>query len=187
MTPAVFFDRDGTLMTEVNYCSDPSKVFVFAGVEEALRRLKRAGFKIIVITNQSGIGRGYYTEAQYEAVHAELLRQLGAGLIDATYYCPAAPEANSPRRKPKPAMVFEAARDHHLDLAKSFFVGDKASDIECGFNSGTRTIFVETGYGNSESACKPDFVAKDVVAATAIILRKRNDSPSDQATKENKT
>ena len=103
--PAVFFDRDGTLMTEVDYCGHPDHVSVFPGVREALLKLKTAGYKNIIITNQSGIGRGYYTEEQYHLVHAELLQQLGDGLIDGAYFCPAAPEENSPRRKPSPAMA----------------------------------------------------------------------------------
>ncbi len=158
-------------MTEVDYCSDPSKVFVFSGVTDALKKLKAAGFKNIIITNQSGIGRGYYTEEQYRQVHAELLRQIDGDLIDGTYYCPAAPEQNSPRRKPKPAMVFEAARDHSIDLGQSYFIGDKVSDIECGRNAGVATILVETGYGHAEKSCSPDFITKGVVEAVEIVLR----------------
>lgn len=179
-TPAVFFDRDGTLMTEVNYCSDPEKVSVFPGASESLRRLKQAGFKIIIITNQSGIGRGYYTEAQYHEVHKELVRQLGDGLLDGTYYCPAAPEEKSPRRKPLPGMVLEAEKDHGIDLSHSFFVGDKSADIQCGRNCKMLgTILVQTGYGSESSECKPDFVAKDILAATDYILANRKPaSPS---------
>jgi D-glycero-D-manno-heptose 1,7-bisphosphate phosphatase len=172
MHPAVFFDRDGTLMTEVEYCGDPAKVSVFPGAREALQKLKAAGFKNIIITNQSGIGRGYYTEEQYHAVHAELLRQVGGDLIDGAYFCPAAPEAKSPRRKPYPAMVLEAAREHGIDLARSFFIGDKASDIDCGRNAGVRTILVLTGYGEKvREACKPDHVVADVCEAAELILK----------------
>ena len=88
---AVFFDRDGTLMEDAHYCGDPALVKVFPGVPEALRRLKEAGFGVFIITNQSGIGRGLITEAQYRAVHEEFLRQAGSGWIDASYYCPDAP------------------------------------------------------------------------------------------------
>jgi D-glycero-D-manno-heptose 1,7-bisphosphate phosphatase len=168
---AVFFDRDGTLMTEVDYCGDPAKVAVIPGVHEALRKLKAAGFKNIIITNQSGIGRGYYSEEQYHAVNAELQRQLGEGLVDGVYYCPAAPEEKSPRRKPHPAMVLEAARDHGIDLARSFFVGDKAVDVLCGRGAGTRTILVLTGYGSKDrETCEPDHVAKSVPEAVEYIL-----------------
>ena len=170
-SPAVFFDRDGTLMTEVHYCSDPAKVSVFQDAKESLRRLKQAGFKNIIITNQSGIGRGYYTEDHYHAVHEELMRQIGPGLIDATYYCPEAPEANSPRRKPQPGMVLEAEVDQAIDLSRSFFVGDKPADVLCGQNCGMRgTVLVQTGYGAESSQCQPDFIAPNLVAATDFIL-----------------
>ena len=169
--PAVFFDRDGTLIEEVHYCSDPSRVRLYPGVPEALAKLKSAGFLNIIITNQSGIGRGIITLGQYEAVHAELLRQIGnPSLITATYYCPDHPNVPSTRRKPAPGMVLEAAQDHGIDLSRSWFIGDKAADISCGKAAGTRTILVQTGYGQQETASAPDFLAKDVVAAVEIIL-----------------
>jgi len=169
MMRAVFFDRDGTLMEEVNYCSDPNQVKVFPGVREALGRLKAAGFGIFVITNQAGIGRGLMTEAQYRAVEAEFERQLGPGLLDGTYFCPDAPDPPSPRRKPNPGMVLEAAADHGIDLERSFFVGDKAIDIECGDRAGTRTILVLTGYGTQQN-CQPSFCAKDITEAVHFVL-----------------
>ena len=168
---AVFFDRDGTLMEEVHYCNDPDRVAVFPGVREALARLKNRGFKNIIITNQSGIGRGLITLDQYHAVHAEFLKQAGAANIDGAYYCPETPEEPSTRRKPLPGMVFEAAADHGLDLARSWFVGDKPADVGCGRNAGTRTILVETGYGRRHPDAGADFIAKDVVEAVGIILR----------------
>ncbi len=120
---AVFFDRDGTLMHEVEYCSDPANVRLIPGVPEALEELKRAGFLTIIVTNQAGIGRGLFTEAQYQAVQQELLRQIGAHRIDASYFCPDPPGAPSLRRKPEPGMVLEAAADFQIDLAASFFGG----------------------------------------------------------------
>src|SRR5690349_11199396 len=99
-SPAVFLDRDGTIMQDADYCSDPKQVQVFDGVAGALRRLKNAGYKLIVITNQSGIGRGFFNEKQYRAVEAEVSKQLGNGLIDATYFCPDAPGEPSKCRKP---------------------------------------------------------------------------------------
>ena len=169
--PAVFLDRDGTLMRDVDYCGDPGKVEVFPEAGSALRRLKEKGYKLIVITNQSGIGRGYFTDEDYRAVESEFERQLGKGVIDASYYCPDLPTSNSIRRKPGPGMIFEAQRDHRIDLRRSFFVGDKASDIGCGQNAGVRTILVETGYGASEKNCRPDWIAKDIVEAVGIILK----------------
>jgi D-glycero-D-manno-heptose 1,7-bisphosphate phosphatase len=167
---AVFFDRDGTLMEEVHYCGDPARVRVFPGVPEALRKLKQAGFRTFVVTNQSGIGRGLITEAQYHAVEAELLRQIGTGVIDATYFCADPPAAPSTRRKPEPGMVLEAAAAYDIDLARSYFIGDKSDDMECGHRAGTRTILVLTGYG-AQQDCRPDFTARDVTEAVEIVLR----------------
>ncbi len=173
--PAVFLDRDGTLMEEVHYCADPALVRLFPGTPEALRRLEARGFLLVIVTNQSGIGRGLLTLAQYESVQAELLRQIGEpSPIAATYFCPDAPSTlftPSPRRKPEPGMVLEAARDLGIDLARSWFVGDKTADIECGRRAGTRTILVQTGYGAQEETAHPDFTASDIAAATEIILK----------------
>ena len=167
--PAVFLDRDGTLMEEVGYCNDPARVRVYDGVAEALRRLKSAGFLTILVTNQSGIGRGLITEAQYWAVQEELLRQLGPGTIDDSYFCPDVPEALSCNRKPEPGMLLQAAAEYGLDLPRSFLVGDKSADIECGKRVGARTVLVLTGYG-AEQQCQPDFVAPNFPAAVGWIL-----------------
>jgi len=166
---AVFFDRDGTLMEDAHYCGDPALVRVFPGVPEALHRLKEAGFGVFIITNQSGIGRGLITEVQYRTVQEEFLRQAGRDSIDATYYCPDAPGLPSACRKPEPGMVFAAAAEHHIDLAASFFVGDKCADLECGRRAGTRTVLVLTGYG-SEQRCAADLICNDAVEAVEMIL-----------------
>jgi D-glycero-D-manno-heptose 1,7-bisphosphate phosphatase len=166
---AVFFDRDGTLIEEAHYCADPAQVRILPGVPAALRRLKDAGFLTFVITNQSGIARGLITEVQYRAVEAEMLRQAGAGAIDGVYFCADAPDKPSYRRKPEPGMVLEAAAAHDIDLAGSFFVGDKADDIECGRRTGTRTVLVRTGYG-AEQKGTADFIAEDAAAAVDWIV-----------------
>jgi D-glycero-D-manno-heptose 1,7-bisphosphate phosphatase len=171
MMRAVFFDRDGTLMEDAHYCGDPADVHVFPGVPAALRRLKRAGFGIFLITNQSGIGRGLITEQQYAVVHQEFLRQAGEASIDATYYCPDAPGVTSSCRKPEPGMVLRAAAEHGIDLSASYFVGDKAADIECGRRAGTRTVLVLTGYGAAAQGSNAEFVCKDAVEAIELILR----------------
>src|ERR1700739_2733996 len=121
LSPAVFVDRDGTLMEDCDYCSDPKDVKIFPGVQEALLRLKSKGFKLIIITNQSGIGRGLMRVDQYRAVEAELLQQLD-GLIDATYFCPDVPGQPSSCRKPAPGMILQAQREHGIDVARSFFI-----------------------------------------------------------------
>ena len=154
-------------MEEAGYCSDPALVRVYPGVPEALGRLREAGFRLILVTNQSGIARGYFTEREYRAVEAEFLRQIAPAWLDAAYFCSDGPGAA--RRKPEPAMVLEAAQDLGIDLAASYFVGDKESDIECGRRAGVRTILVRTGYG-ANAECLPDFVVEDAVAAVELIV-----------------
>jgi len=177
LKPAVFLDRDGTLMEERNYCSRPEDVWVFAHVPQGLQRLAQAGFQLVLITNQSGIGRGYFTQARFRAVQAELARQLAPARLDAVYFCPSVPEMGDPRRKPSPAMVLEAARDLGLDLARSWFVGDKAIDAECGHRAGTRTVLVRTGHGPGESDADADSTAANFTEAVDHILQTRFNNP----------
>ena len=174
-TPAVFVDRDGTIIHDADYCSDPKQVQIFDGAAAALRRLKDAGYKIIVITNQSGIGRGFFSEKQYRAVESEVLRQLGDNLIDATYFCPDAPGKPSKCRKPAPGMVLEAARDHDVDLSRSFLIGDKEIDAECAHNAGVRAIRVRTGFDKMTDGSCADWGAEDLPAAAEIILKATNE------------
>jgi D-glycero-D-manno-heptose 1,7-bisphosphate phosphatase len=166
---AVFVDRDGTIMRDADYCSDPKQVEIFPGVPNAMRRLKAAGYKLIVITNQSGIGRGFFTLDQYHAVEAEVSRQV-EGLIDATYFCPDVPGQRSSCRKPEPGMVLQAARDHHVDLGRSFFVGDKESDVQCGQNADLRTVRVRTGLDRAVATSGADWVVEDFAQAAETIL-----------------
>jgi D-glycero-D-manno-heptose 1,7-bisphosphate phosphatase len=168
----VFFDRDGTIMQDVNYCSDPKEVHVFPGVVESLGKLKARGFKLIMITNQSGIGRGYFTREQYGAVHAEVLRQLGQPLIDATYFCPDPPGIESKCRKPAPGMILQGAREHDVDLSHSIFVGDKEIDVHCGHNAGIKAIRVRTGFETNTADSSADWIAENFAEATEIILTK---------------
>jgi histidinol-phosphate phosphatase family protein len=156
-------------MEEAGYCADPRQVRVYPGVPAALRELKAAGFLTFIVTNQSGIGRGFFTEAQYQAVQAQLLAEIGPGLIDASYYCPDAPGVPSSCRKPEPGMVLQAARDFAIDLPRSYFIGDKSADIECGRRAGTRTILVMTGYG-AQQTCTPNWRAADVTQAIRLVL-----------------
>jgi len=174
-SPAVFVDRDGTVIHDADYCSSPEQVRVFDGVAAALRRLKNAGYKIIVITNQSGIGRGFFTEEQYHTVEAEVSRQLGNGLIDATYFCPDAPGQPSQCRKPAPGMVLQAAQEHDVDLSRSFLIGDKEIDAECAHNAGMRAIRVRTGFDKMTDGSCADWVAEDLPVAAEIILKGSNE------------
>ena len=167
--PAVFFDRDGTLIHEAHYCSNPSQVCAIDGAPEALLKLSDAGFALV--TNQSGIGRGYFTREDYERVHEEVLWQLGPAEITATFYDDSTPDEPSARRKPSIAMLEEAAHEHGLDLSRSWIVGDKTSDIECGKNAGLRTVLVETGHGKDHLHCGADAVVPDIGYAADFILQ----------------
>jgi D-glycero-D-manno-heptose 1,7-bisphosphate phosphatase len=170
LSPAVFIDRDGTIMEDTDYCCDPKDVRIFPGVVEALRSLKSRGFKLIIITNQSGIGRGLFTLDQYRAVESEVLRQLGGDLLDATYYCPHVPGQHSKFRKPAPGMVLEAARDHRIDVSRSFLIGDKEVDVECAHNAGVRAVRVRTGIQRDVTGSNADWLADDMPAAVQMIL-----------------
>ena len=160
-------------MEEVHYCGDPAKVKVYPKVSEALRALKAAGFLNFIVSNQSGIGRGLLTEAQYQAVQRELLRQIGDELIEASYFCPDVPGVPSLRRKPEPGMLLEASGEFGVDLGASYMVGDKAADIECGRRAGAGAILVLTGYGR-EQTCVADFTAADAAGAADWILGRRH-------------
>lgn len=166
---AVFLDRDGTLIEEVDYCNDPGRVRVFPGAVGALQRLRHAGWLTVVVTNQSGLSRGKISPEQYAAVNAEFLRQLPGG-IDAVYFCADHPEKPTPRRKPGTGMLEEAAREHGIDLSRSWMIGDKAIDVECGRRAGCRTILVRTGYGAGMENTGADFVQEDIVAASDMLL-----------------
>jgi len=170
LRPALFLDRDGTLMEEVDHCHDPAKVRAYAGAAEALSRARSLGWSIIIITNQSGIGRGYFSRDQFLEVQGELARQLG-GMIDATYMSPDLPDTGSLRRKPAPGMILEASAEHGIDLGRSFMIGDRNLDIECGRNAGVKTILVQTGYGLQHLDCGADYVTPTVTEAIQTALQ----------------
>lgn len=166
---AVFWDRDGTLMEEVHYCRRPEDVRALPGAGKALARLRAAGWLLILVTNQSGIARGMFTEADFHAVNDELFRQLGLRM-DGVYFAADDPRCPSPRRKPGTGMLEEAARDFELELASCVMVGDKSCDIACGRAAGCRTVLVLTGYGCEQGSCGATAVAADAAEAAELIL-----------------
>ena len=183
MTPAVFLDRDGTIIELVHHLTDPADVRLIPGAGEAIARLRAAGLPVIVITNQSVIGRGKLTEDGLAEVHATMTAQLAehGAEVDGLYFCPLAPTQKDQRviedvmRKPGPGMLLQAAKDHALDLATSWMVGDSLSDVLAGRNAGCRSLVVRTGYG-SKVTSDFDAEAPTLVEAADIILKDRESS-----------
>ena len=181
MKPAIFLDRDGVLIEEKHYLHRPEEVVILPGVAPALRQLQTAGYLLVIVTNQSGVGRGYYTLADVEAVHAHLLRELaGQGVSFAkVYVAPEAPDQPSRGRKPSPQFLLDARAEFDLDLSRSYLVGDKLIDLECGWNAGVRKCFlVRTGYGaqterEQSDALAPAVVVDDLPAVAGWILAAR--------------
>lgn len=174
MNKAVFFDRDGTLIEDTHYLSDPKDIKVIDGAYEAVRKLKEAGFLIFVVTNQSGIGRGYYTEEEYLRVDSRLRQMFGVRLADITksVYCPHTPHDNCFCRKPKDGLVKPLIEKYEIDAKQSWTVGDKVLDILLSDNIGTKGILVRTGHGREEeSFAKTAYsIADNVYEASKIIL-----------------
>lgn len=178
MNRAVFLDRDGTIIEEKNYLCRAEDVVVLPGAAAALGRLQRAGFKLFVVSNQSGVGRGYFTLAEVEKVNEHLLRELGReqAHVEKVYIAPEAPEAPSRGRKPSPRFLLDARNELGVDLAQSYMIGDKLIDLECGWNARVRKcLLVRTGYGaelERESADKLSaaVVVDDLSAAAEWIL-----------------
>jgi len=182
---AIFIDRDGTLNEDIGYVSTPDDLVLYPWAAEAVRMVNQSGLLAIVITNQSGIARGMYTEERLSSIHLRMIEQLACegARIDAVYYCPHHPEVGDVRyriacdcRKPRIGMLDRAARDHRIDLKRSFVVGDKASDINLAGNAGARSALVLTGYGRETLThpdlwpCEPEIIAENLLEAVKQIL-----------------
>lgn len=185
---AIFIDRDGTINEDLGYISSPGDLIIYPWVAEAVRLINEAGLKTIVVTNQSGVARGMYTEDDLRLIHTRMISELQkqSARIDGVYYCPHHPDYGDERygrececRKPSPGMLHAAAREHKIDLARSFVVGDKASDINLASNAGARGALVLTGYGSETLAhpdrwpCDPGLVADNLLHAIRLILDDR--------------
>jgi D-glycero-D-manno-heptose 1,7-bisphosphate phosphatase len=150
MNRAIFLDRDGTLIAEKNYLCRAEDVEIFPGSGGALKRLSDAGFKLFIVSNQSGVGRGYFTLADVDRVNEHLTRELARDGVrfEKIYLAPEAPDQPSRGRKPSPQFLLDARDEFDLDLKESFMIGDKFIDLECGWNAGVKkSILVRTGYG----------------------------------------
>ena len=182
---AVFIDRDGTLNEDIGYVSRPEQLILYPWSAEAVRLINESGLLAVVITNQSGIARGMYTEKTLAEIHSRMIQELDehGARIDAVYYCPHHPDVGNHRyrlecdcRKPQPGLLKAAARDHDIDLARSFVIGDKASDMKLAEHTGARAALVLTGYGSETLAhperwpCAPEIVAENVLEAVRRII-----------------
>lgn len=150
MKPAIFLDRDGTLIEERNYLRRPEDVVLLPGAGEGLRMLQQCGFNLIIVSNQSGVGRGYFTLSDVEAVNARVFAEFAQFGVrfEKVYIAPEAPSQPSRGRKPSPQFLFDARDELGVDLASSYMIGDKLIDLECGWNAGVkRCLLVRTGYG----------------------------------------
>jgi D-glycero-D-manno-heptose 1,7-bisphosphate phosphatase len=170
--PAVFVDRDGTLIEEVNFLSRVEDLSVFPFTRPAIKRLKDNGFLVIVLTNQSGIARGKYSEADMHAIHQQIQLEVG-GVIDAFYFCPHLPSAECHCRKPNLGMIESALSDFEIDMGRSWMIGDKNLDVEIAENAGIRSSLVLTGYGTKHKSIlrqEPDNIVGHFGEAVESIL-----------------
>jgi len=181
---AVFMDRDGTINEEVGYLDNLDKLQILPEAFEAVRLVNQNGMKTVVITNQSGIGRGFFDEAFVGRVHEEmrsLFLKEGA-VIDSFYYCPHHPTEGMGQyrqvcscRKPEPGLLLKAAEDLDIDIGKSYMIGDMPKDVEVGQRAGAKGILVQTGYGKvaDMGSIHPDYIAQDILDAVTWIMQDR--------------
>lgn len=183
---AVFLDRDGTVSEEVGYVNHLSRFKLFPWTAEAIKKLNEAHIKAILVTNQAGVARGYFTEDLISEVHNKLVEELAktGACLDAIYYCPHHPSAGQPPyrancecRKPKPGLLYKAADEHNIDLSLSFMIGDKYTDVELGQRIGVKGVMVMTGYGIGEYEYQrqnwpqmPDKIAENLLTAVDWII-----------------
>jgi D-glycero-D-manno-heptose 1,7-bisphosphate phosphatase len=180
MKRAIFLDRDGTICEDRHYLRRVEDLRILPGVVDALKRLQKKGFQLIIVTNQSGVARGLFSEETLSEIHAALIARLASDGIRlrAIYHCPhlddepGIPDAGTcDCRKPKPGLILAAASEHDLDLARSFMIGDKASDIEAGRQAGCRSILLHPPCAEAVAGPDPDWVAPDLSSAADWILQ----------------
>ena len=178
---AVFLDRDGTIVEEQGYISDPDRVILEPNAVTALQLLKKNGFRLVVTTNQSGIARKYFKEGQLFEIHEKLktLLSLNGASLDGIFYCPHGPDDNCTCRKPKIGMALGAQRKFNMDLKSSYSIGDKLTDVQFGKNFGGKGVLVLTGFGKEESlklkdkdnVINPDYVASDIYESAKWVVQ----------------
>ncbi|MEA5000559.1 MAG: D-glycero-beta-D-manno-heptose 1,7-bisphosphate 7-phosphatase [Endomicrobiaceae bacterium] len=177
-SPAVFFDRDGTINHDKHYLSDEKDLKIYSFAKKSILKLQQAGFKIVIVTNQSGIARGFFSEGKLKKIHNKLIALLKEqGIkIDGIYYCPHGPDDICDCRKPKTGMALQAAKDLNIDLQKSYTIGDSVRDYLLGYNFGGKGVLVLTGHGKKQSLKteqekqKPLAVVKNLYQAANVIM-----------------
>jgi D-glycero-D-manno-heptose 1,7-bisphosphate phosphatase len=173
-SPAAFFDRDGTVIEEAEYLHEPERIRILPNALEGMKRFRDMGYRIVLITNQPGIGMGYYSKEDFYRVNRALLKSFSEQgiLIDKIYFCPHSKSENCDCRKPGQALIRRAQEELNIDLSGSVMIGDKTSDIETGKRAGMRTVLVRTGFGggDGEFAAQPDITAEDLMDAAKRIL-----------------
>ena len=182
---AIFLDRDGTINEDTGYVSHPDELIIYPWAAAAVRLINESGLKAFVITNQSGVARGLYTEETLRAIHERMCEEFAreGARIDAIYYCPHHPDFGDIKlcecRKPRPGMLHRAACEHRIDLTRSYVIGDKASDMNLAASVGAAGVLVMTGYGRETHAeperwpCEPSILASDLMEAVRIILARK--------------
>ncbi len=179
LSPAIFLDRDGTINYDKNYLCCEKDLKIYKNIEKALIKAHEHGFKIVIVTNQSGIARKYFTLAQLKKINSKLVAMLKKrGIkIDGLYYCPHGPDDNCKCRKPKPGMALRAAKELNINLKKSYMIGDSVRDYIFGYNFGGKGIMVLTGHGKKQLSKikdekqKPLAVTKNLNQAIAVVLK----------------
>lgn len=182
MIRAVFLDRDGTVIYEKPgvYLSNPDNVRLYKSAHAALSLLAKNGFKLFIVSNQSGIGRGYFTEKEVNAVHARLLQLLRPVKIEEIVFCPHAPSENCACRKPKPQMGLQLIKKYDIDVAHSYMIGDKKADVEFGHAIGAKSVLVTTANGKNHLQkypdLKPEKVTSNLLNAARFIVRDQGEN-----------
>jgi histidinol-phosphate phosphatase family protein len=177
--PAVFLDRDGTVIFSKNYLSSPEQVKLYSYAADSINNLRAAGFKVVIVTNQSGIARGMFTGNDLQEIHKRFISSLkkAGAKVDGIYYCPHVYEDACKCRKPKPGMVLQSAKDLNIDLERSYTIGDSISDYLLGYNTGGKGILVLTGHGKkqklkiAQEKVKPMAVCKTLKEAVSLIIK----------------
>lgn len=176
MNKAVFLDRDGTIVVDVNYCRRPEELILFPETGKDIKLLNDAAFKVIVMTNQSGIARGYFNENTLQIIHNKMINDLAqySAYIDAIYYCPHHPDEGCECRKPNPKLALQAIRDWNIDCNNSFIIGDRLMDVQLAHAIKCKSILIENNRSREElnnSLFKPNCIVRNILEAIEWIIK----------------